>query len=219
MNKLFQSLCLVTLCALGLAPHASGQFVAGYAGPSPNQRTFLVVSNLTVNTNVLGAGLGMFTNNQTVTNLSWGGLTTYGTNNFPSTANFPNYFGANYGAYLWLTNQNVFAVAPTLIGGPYGVHEIGVDIYVVNTNNGGETNLQVKVYPAYDTMGIGGGLYGLLFDTNNLLLSETLAFGTNIHIGTNIAIPTWSPATSLGYTFSNNGVSNITFTVIQNDLP
>jgi hypothetical protein len=198
--------CLRLALALGLSAltvptveaqiAAQGTYSAATSQVAP--RTYTVCSNLVLTpSQYLGSG--------TITN----------------TNNFASLLGANWPS--WLTNQGVYASAPTLL--PNGsAHEVGLWAVIQTTNAlQHSSNMVVTVYPAYDTTGGSGSSlaerYGQLFCTNSPLLTWNIPYLTNGVFGTNLTIPSWCPATSLGYVISNGVTSNTTFSLFQENTP
>jgi hypothetical protein len=198
-------LSLLLLCGLYKmsCPTAEAQLVA-QSTASINQatalvtpRVYLVVSNL------------FMTNSQF-----------FGTGTITNTNNLASILGPSWPS--WITNQNVYALAPTMMA-PQGASEIGLTAIIQTTNNlAHASNMVVTVYPAYDTSGGStasvSARYGQLFGASNIL-TWTINYTTNGIYTTNIAVANWRPATSLGYTISNGITSNTTFTLMQSDVP
>ena len=158
---------------------------------------------------------GLLTPNQTLTNGTNASATflTYLTNNF----------GSNVASYLFLTNQSVYAAAPTFLSTSVK-HFITLTAVIAETNvMAHASNMAVVVYPAYD---LGGGSsntvsqrYGAIFGTNDPLLTWNISYQTNGVYVTNIPDSAWDGATALGYTITNGINSNVNFTLIQGNTP
>jgi hypothetical protein len=159
-----------------------------------------------------------------VSNFLMGPKSNYNAGTISNTSGLSYLFGSSVPS--WLTNQNVYALAPTLMpNGP--APPIGLMAIIQETNNltgtsAGASNIVINVYPAYDTSGGSTASvsprYGQLFGSN-AIFTWTITHMTNGTWVTNLPSTLWEPATALGYTISNQCNSNVTLTLIQTDVP
>lgn len=113
-------------------------------------------------------------------------------------------------------------------------HPAGLTVIIGNTNNfaAGSSNFNIAMYAASDTSLVAGaaaGPIGAAYGTNfgmNPIQTWSAPFGcatqssfTNQYWWTNFPNTLWEPATSLGFTFTNSTLSNITATVILSFPP
>lgn len=117
-----------------------------------------------------------------------------------------------------IANTNIAGFSNTLLMA-IGSHPIGLELYVTNTNTfAAASNLTINAYRAFDlTGGNSSGIgiaYGLLFESNAFFNWQP-AYQTSALQATNIPTSLWEPGTSIGYTFSNNTLSNISIALYQ----
>ena len=113
-----------------------------------------------------------------------------------------------------LPGQNIGVWTNTFI--PFGnAHPLGLSVTVTTTNNMAHaSNLVFNAYRAFDTNYGSGGL-GARMGTNFAtvpIYTWTVPWQTNEIVLTNLMASQWEPATSMGFTISNQCTSNVSFT-------
>jgi hypothetical protein len=121
-----------------------------------------------------------------------------------------------------LPGQNIGVFTNTLT--PYtGSHPIGLSAIITTTNNMAHaSNIVVNVYPAYDTFGGNTNGISQAYGTNFAtvpIYTWTVPWVTNEIVLTNLPTTLWEPATSMGFTISNQCTSNVTFTFTMSQAP
>lgn len=198
---------------------AGATLVAGLAILPTAQAQLLSpgMSNTTIATGLVTPRTYVVFSNQV---LGASGALMLGTNtNSANITNWNSQLGLTNG---WLTNQNVYIQAPTLMGAA-SVQEIGLTAVIGNSNKFAQaSNIVINIYPAYDTSGGSTAViaprYGTLFSANPIL-TWTVSTLSNTIVGTNLLKTSWAPATALGYTVSNTTLSNISLSLFQTDVP
>ncbi|HEV7926746.1 MAG TPA: hypothetical protein VGR14_15410 [Verrucomicrobiae bacterium] len=121
-----------------------------------------------------------------------------------------------------LPGQNIGVFTNTLT--PYsGSHPIGLSAIITSTNNMAHaSNIVVTVFPAYDTFGGNTNGIGQAYGTNFAtvpIYTWTVPWLTNEIVLTNLMASQWEPATSMGFTISNQCTSNVSFTFTMSQAP
>jgi hypothetical protein len=121
-----------------------------------------------------------------------------------------------------LPGQSIGVFTNTLT--PYsGSHPIGLSAIITSTNNMAHaSNIVVTVFPAYDTFGGNTNGIGQAYGTNFAtvpIYTWTVPWQTNEIVLTNLMASQWEPATSMGFTISNQCTSNVSFTFTMSQAP
>jgi hypothetical protein len=121
-----------------------------------------------------------------------------------------------------LPGQNIGVFTNTLT--PYsGSHPVGLSAIITTTNNMAHaSNIVVTVYPAYDNYGGNSNGIGQAYGTNFAtvpIYTWTVPWLTNEIVLTNLPASVWEPATSMGFTISNQCTSNVNFTFTMSQAP